>query len=126
MRRDYGEYIQEGMFVDDVELDSFALYNKAMAQLRQNINIEKIDLSVIRADSLEDCIVKSLEVGQYIRVVDNDLLPLLKTDKTFIKELRITGIDMQPRKPYDIKLTLEQMNLGAELLKRIVRTASKG
>ena len=126
IRAKYGEYIQEGVFVDDVELDPFALYNKATARLQNNLNIEKIDLSVIKADALEDCIVKSLEVGQYIRVVDNDLLPLLKTDKKYIKELRIASIDMQPRKPYDIKLTLEQFNIERELLKRIVRNAATG
>jgi hypothetical protein len=109
-----------------VELDPFALYNKATVRLQNNLNIEKIDLSVIKADALEDCIVKSLEVGQYIRVVDNDLLSLLKTDKRYIKELRIASIDMQPRKPYDIKLTLEQFNIERELLKRIVRNAAQG
>lgn len=77
IRAKYGEYIQEGLFADEVELDPFALYNKATARLQNNLNIEKIDLSVIKADALEDCIVKSLEVGQYIRVVDNDLLELL-------------------------------------------------
>lgn len=130
IRKNYGEYIQEGVFSDDVELDSFALYNKAKAHLTNNLNIEKIDLSVIRADYLEDCLVKSLEVGQYIRVVDNDLVRLKKLFnpeyKPFLKELRIAAIDMQPRKSYDIKLTLEQLNVEAELLKRLVKLAAKG
>lgn len=130
IRAKYGEYIQEGVFADDVELDPFALYNKATARLQNNLNIEKIDLSVIKADALEDCIVKSLEVGQYIRVVDNDLLELLPKinweSRKYIKELRIASIDMQPRKLYDIKLTLEQFNIERELLKRIVRNAAQG
>lgn len=130
IRENYGEYIQEGIFSDDVELDSFALYNKAKAHLTNNLNIEKIDLSVIRADYLEDCLVKSLEVGQYIRVVDNDLVRLKKLfnpeHKPFLKELRIAAIDMQPRKAYDIKLTLEQLNVEAELLKRLVKLAAQG
>ena len=32
---------------------------------------------------------------------------------------------MQPRKAHDIKLTLEQTNLGTELLKRMVQTAAQ-
>jgi len=119
LKKQYGEYISEGFYKNDIESDSRKLYAQGK-YFFLDFNTPKDDYSISYLD-ISDIIGKDIDlidIGDFISLKDYPL--------EFINienELRVVSISKKLKDNHNISISVERRNKTKELLEQIIKNS---
>lgn len=123
LKSTYGQFLNEGYYINEVESDSYNLYVQALKQVKYHENpSEEYSLTYIDSSQIIGKNINLIEVGDFIKI-RSEKLGILNGNES--NELQVNSISRSLKDLSNMQLTVSSIKKNSSLIEKLLKNISR-